>query len=78
MSLIAVGSLAGLIVSVVAYSFYPLPATWAQGSWGSAGTWLSIAILAVGLVCFVAFIITGLVTVLNWRSDGPSNRGRDR
>lgn len=73
---VATVSLVGLMASIVAYSFVPLPSSWGFGSLGNPTLWLSVAILAIALVCFLALLISGLTIVLNWGADGP--RGRNR
>lgn len=71
---VVVGSLAGFILAIFAYSFEPLPSAWTSSSWENPGLWLSIAILGGGLVCFVIFLISGLISVLNWGADRPGDR----
>ncbi len=74
MSWVAVASLAALLLSITAYSYDPLPSSWAGTNWQTPGVWLSIAVLAIGLVCFVVFLISGLITILNWGVDRPRDR----
>ncbi|MFZ0699691.1 MAG: hypothetical protein WAN74_05835 [Thermoplasmata archaeon] len=78
LALVAIGSLAGFIGCIAADSFVPLPGTWTASTWESPGVWLSIAILAVGLVCFVVCLISGLISVLNWGTERPRGRNGNR
>jgi uncharacterized membrane protein len=77
MSWVAVGSLAALLLSMTAYSYDPLPGSWAGTNWQTPGLWLSMTILAIGLVCFVVCLISGLITILNWGVDRPRDRSGD-
>ena len=77
-SLVAIGSLAGFVIAVIAYSFDPLPGTWTPSTWTDPGVWLAIAILGAGLVCFVVGLISGLIEILNWGTDRPRGRNGNR
>lgn len=71
---VAIVSFVGLVLSILAYSVDPLPSRWDASSWASASLWLSVALLGIGLVCFVGFLIAGLISVLNWGADRPPER----
>lgn len=71
LGIVAIGSLAGFVACVVAYSFDPLPAAWDAATWVSPGVWLSVALLGLGLVLFVICLVSGLVSLLNWGADRP-------
>ena len=73
LSVVALASLAGLVVTIVLYSRYPLPATFSSPT--DVGIWISIALLALGLVCFLTLLISGLLTILNWFGGRARDRG---
>ncbi len=61
---VAATSLIGLIVAVILYGRYPLP----TGTFDliSLAFYASLALLVVGLLCFIALLISGLILLLNW------------
>lgn len=65
----AIASFAGFVVSVILYNILPIAKTGI--SWQSPTWWLSIILLGAGLVCFVVFLITGLITFFNRGSARP-------
>ncbi len=73
LGVVALASLAGLVVTIGLYSRYPLPASFDSPS--DPGIWISIALLALGLVCFLALLISGLITILNWIGGRARDRG---
>jgi len=67
---VALGSLAGFAASVVLYPRFPLPPN--GTTWTLDNTWGPVAVLLIGLSCFVVLLPTGMIALLNWidrRSD---------
>jgi hypothetical protein len=71
-SVAAIVALAGFLASLGLYAFVPLARY--GGSWQSPGSWVSVVVLGVGLVCFVVFFITGLITFFNRGTPPPSRQ----
>ncbi len=69
---VAIASLFGLIVVAALYGRYPLP----SGAFDLASTafWASLALLAIGLACFLALLVSGLILLLNWGADRQNAR----
>ncbi len=61
---VAAASLIGLIAVVILYGRYPLP----TGTFDltSLAFYASLVLLVVGLLCFIALLISGLILLLNW------------
>lgn len=76
MTTAAIASLGGLVVTIVLYTFYPLPAGGA--GWQASTIWLPLLLLGVGLVCFIILLISGLIVLLNWGSDRSGRDQRER
>lgn len=76
MAATALASLAGLVACLVVYLYYPLPTS--SFDWQDPHAWLPVLLLTVGLICFILLLISGLVTILNWASDRPSESGHHR
>ncbi len=72
----AIGSLIGVVASIVLYSYYPLPST--DLAWQDPALWVSVLLLVVGLVCFVILLISGLITLLNWHADAERAHKKGR
>ncbi|MGI0054407.1 MAG: hypothetical protein ACREB9_08475 [Thermoplasmata archaeon] len=72
LTLAAILSLAGLVLAIGLYSIDPLPAGGIP--WEDPSVYGSLALLVVGLLCFLVALPTGLITVLNWNSDRGSER----
>lgn len=71
----AIVSFAGFVASVILYTNLPLSKS---GVYGQAPTsWISLVLLGVGLVCFVVFLVTGLITFLNRGSSMPPRDGNE-
>ncbi len=64
----AIVSFAGFVGCLALYALLPFPhdAAWPAGAW-----WLSACLLGVGSVCFLVFLVTGLITFLNRGSAPP-------
>jgi hypothetical protein len=59
----AIASFAGFVVSMVLYTTIPFAKTGV--SWQTPASWLSVVLVGAGLVCFVVFLVTGLITFFN-------------
>ena len=61
---VAAASLIGLVAAVILYGRYPLSA----GTFDltSLAFYASLVLLVVGLLCFIALLISGLILLLNW------------
>lgn len=58
-------SLGGLVLSLLLYSYFPLPAT--DATWDLETLWRPILLLGIGLTSFVVLLVTGMVVLLNLR-----------
>lgn len=65
----AIASFVGFVSSIALYSILPFAKNGV--SWSTPGSWLSVFLLGVGLVCFVVFLVTGLITFFNRGSNVP-------
>jgi len=71
----AIASLAGFVGSIALYTTLPYAKT---GVFLNApGSWLSVALVGAGLVCFVVFLVTGLITFFNRGSNFPPPERRE-
>jgi hypothetical protein len=71
----AITSFAGFVGSIALYAFLPFAKTGV--SWNAPGSWLSVVLLGAGLVCFVVFLVTGLITFFNRGSNLPPPERRE-
>ena len=62
-------SFAGFVTSIALYAF--VPSVNAEPSWYSPGSWTSVALVGTGLLCFVVFLVAGLITFFNRDSPPP-------
>lgn len=73
---VALGSLLGLILTITLYGYYPFPA--AGSAWQGPTVGISFLLVAVGMVCFLLLLVSGLILLLNWgaerRGPGPKLR----
>jgi len=65
----AIASFAGLVSSIVIYTVVPFAK--AEPTWYSPESWISVVLAGAGLVCFVVFLVTGLITFFNRGSVPP-------
>jgi len=71
----AIASLAGFVGSIALYTILPFAKTGVSVS--APGSWLSVVLVGAGLVCFVVFLVTGLITFFNRGSDLPPAERRE-
>ena len=71
----AIVSFVGFAASIVIYALFPFAKTGV--SWQDPASWSSVVLLAVGLICFVVFLVTGLITFFNRAPTRPPSRRRD-
>lgn len=76
MALAALASLVGLVVCVALYLLDPLPMN--GFAWQDPSAWIPVLLLVMGLSCFILLLVSGLVTILNWTSDRPSESRPNR
>ena len=65
----AIASFGGFVASIVIYAVVPFAET--GPAWDSPESWTSVVLVGAGLVCFVVFLVTGLITVFNRGSPPP-------
>ncbi len=69
---VAISSLIGLVVVAVLYGRYPLPS--GDFALTSVALYASLALLAVGLLCFISLLVSGLILLMNWGAERQNSR----